>query len=120
MPSKHDSRDCLADIVFNAERVAGYVVGMNQSTFARNGMFRDAAERCVERICEVVFRLGSDAERLMPGQPWGDIRGMGNWLRHAYDRITLETIWLTIERVPALALAARRALATLEPDDGPA
>jgi uncharacterized protein with HEPN domain len=26
---------------------------------------------------------------LVPGQPWNDIRGMGNRLRHAYDRLSL-------------------------------
>ncbi len=55
----------------------------------------------------------------MPGHPWADIRGMGNWLRHAYDRISLETIWLTADtRVPGLADAARQASAELEPGGG--
>lgn len=27
------------------------------------------------------------ADQLMPGRPWPDIRGMGNRLRHAYDRV---------------------------------
>lgn len=121
LPSKHDPADCLADIVDNAERVAGYIVGMDQNSFERNGLVWDAVERCVERICEAVYRLGPQAEALMPGQPFGDIRGMGNRLRHAYDRITLETIWLTVDsRVPELEAAARQALAILEPDNGPA
>ena len=115
MPFKHNAAHCLADIIDNAERIAGYVTGMDQSDFEQNGLVWDAAERCVERICEAVFRLGPRADVLMPGQPWGDIRGMGNWLRHAYDRISLETIWLTVDtRVPELETAARQALANLE------
>ena len=37
--------------------------------------------------------LGKPAAELMPDQPWGDIRGMGNRLRQAYDRINLDVIW---------------------------
>ena len=67
MPSKHDPVDCLADIN-NAARIAGYIQGMDQRAFEQNGLVWDAAERCVERICEATVRLGSDAERLMPGR----------------------------------------------------
>ncbi len=116
MPSKrHDPADCLADIVENAERIEGYVAGMERAAFERDGRTRDAVERCVERVCEAVHRLGGRAEALMPGHPWGDIRGMGNRLRHAYDRLDLDIVWNTArERVPALAADARRALEQLE------
>jgi len=47
----------------------------------------------------------------MPNQPWADIRGMGNRLRHAYDRISLEVIWNSIqEDLPSLAAESRLAL----------
>jgi uncharacterized protein with HEPN domain len=50
----------------------------------------------------------------MPDQPWGDIRGMGNRLRHAYDRISLDIIWNAVRHdVPGLAADARLALAQL-------
>ena len=50
----------------------------------------------------------------MPGQPWADIRGMGNRLRHAYDQISLDVIWNSIrEDLPGLAADARLALARL-------
>ncbi len=122
MPSKrHDPADCLADIVENAERIGGYVAGLERSAFERDGRTRDAVERCVERVCEAVHRLGGRAEALMPGHPWGDIRGMGNRLRHAYDRISLDILWNTVrERVPALAGDAQRALERLRTERGDA
>ncbi len=47
-------------------------------------------------------------------RPWGDIRGMGNRLRHAYDRISLDVIWNAVSYdLPGLATDARRALAHL-------
>ena len=114
MPSRQNPADHVADIIENAERVEGYLSGMDRPTFERDGRTRDALERCLERVCEAAHRLGGRADELMPGQPWGDIRGMGNWLRHAYDRVNVDIVWNTArDRLPALAADARRALAQL-------
>ena len=93
MPSRHDPADSLADIVENAERIAHYLDGVDRAAFAGNGLLRDAVERCMERVCEAAHRLGDHAAVLMPEQPWADIRGMGNRLRHAYDRVSRDVIW---------------------------
>ena len=104
MPSRQNPADHVADIIENAERVEGYLSGMDRPTFERDGRTRDALERCLERVCEAAHRLGGRADELMPGQPWGDIRGMGNWLRHAYDRVNVDIVWNTArDRLPALA-----------------
>ena len=88
---------------------------MNQAAFARDGKTRDAVERCLEWICDAAHRLGKQATDLMPGQPWGDIRGMGNRLRHAYDRLDLGIVWSTArDRPPAHAMEARQALVRLQ------
>lgn len=98
-------------MIDNCERVAGYVRGMDKTAFERNGLKRDAVERCLERICEAAVRLGDQAKALLPDQPWNDIRGMGNRLRHAYDRLSLDIVWDVVERdLPSLAADARRAL----------
>jgi uncharacterized protein with HEPN domain len=121
VPSRHDPTDSLADIVENAERIERYLNGMDRAGFGQDGLTRDAVERCIERVCEAAHRLGALAEALMPGQPWGDIRGMGNRLRHAYDRIDPDIIWNTArERIPTLAVDARRAIIEQQAEqDGP-
>ena len=87
---------------------------MDRTAFEQDGRTRDAVERCIERVCEAVYRLADRAETLMPGHPWGDIRGMGNRLRHAYDRLDLDIVWNTArERVPTLAADVRRVLTQL-------
>jgi uncharacterized protein with HEPN domain len=54
----------------------------------------------------------------MPDQPWGDIRGMGNRLRHAYDRVSKDVIWNAVQHdLPRLAADARLALARLQAPD---
>lgn len=89
---------------------------MDRDHFERDGLTRDAVERCLERVCEAAHRLGERAAELMPGQPWGDIRGMGNQLRHAYDRMSLDVTWNAARHdVPSLAADARLALERLEP-----
>lgn len=111
MSSRHDPVDCIADIIENTERIESYLSGMDRAAFEADGRTRDAVERCLERICEAAHRLGDHASRLMPDQPWADIRGMGNRLRHAYDRLSLEIVWNTVRnRLPFLAVDARRAL----------
>ena len=115
MPSRHDPANSLADIIENAERIERYLMDTDRDAFAGNGLMRDAVERCMERVCEATHRLGERAVELMPNQPWGNIRGMGNRLCHAYDRISLDVIWnATRNDLPGLAADARRALAQLQ------
>ena len=64
---------------------------------------------------EAGVRLGDRAEALMSGQSWRAIRGLGNRLRHAYDRIDFTVIWGVItERLPALKADTGAPLAKLQ------
>jgi uncharacterized protein with HEPN domain len=103
--------------VANAERVARYIADIDRQAFDRAEMARDAVERCIERVCEAAHRLGEHAERLVPGQPWREIRGMGNRLRHADDEIDPDVLWkaATVD-LPELAREAKRALKRLSAD----
>ena len=115
MPSRHDPAASLADILENLERIEGYATGLDREAFVSDTLRRDAVERCLERICEAAFRLGEKAAELAPSQPWGDIRGMGNRLRHAYDRIDLDVLWNTVrDRLPSLKADVERALVGLK------
>lgn len=115
MPFKHKASDCLRDITENAARVNAYTEGLTLERFAADGLRRDAVERCLERVCEAAVRLGDRAAELMPNQPWSQIRGLGNWLRHAYDRVDLDIVWKTArERLPSLAADAAGVLQELE------
>ena len=116
MPSKPDPVASLADILENLERIEGCVAGLDREAFGGDTLRRDAVKRCLERICEAAaFRLGEKAAELAPSQPWGDIRGMGNRLRHAYDRIDLDVLWNTIrDRLPSLKSDVEKALLGLE------
>lgn len=88
MPSESfRAANWLADILDNINRSEGYILGLDSEALSQDGLRRDAVERCLERICEAAVRLGDHAAVLMPDQSWGAIRGLGNRLRHAYDRV---------------------------------
>jgi uncharacterized protein with HEPN domain len=84
---------------------------MDFEGFRSNPMAVAAVERKIQIISEAAIRLGEEAEQRCPDQPWRDIRGMGNQLRHAYERIDLKTIWNAVtDDLPPLKAAVMRAL----------
>jgi uncharacterized protein with HEPN domain len=115
VPSRHDPAVCLGDMLENIDRIISYVSGMDREAFQGDGRTRDAVERCLERISEVASRLGDRAAELIPGQPWADIRGMGNRLRHGYDRISFPIIWHAVQdELPSLRADVHSALSRLQ------
>ena len=115
--SPHRVESCLEDILDNIARTEGYTAGLDRNVLERDGLRRDGVERCLERICEAAHRLGDRATALMPDQAWEDIRGMGNRLRHAYDRIDLGIVWnVVFERLPRLKVDVAQALERLRAD----
>jgi uncharacterized protein with HEPN domain len=64
-------------------------------------------------ISEAATRLGSAIEEQIPGVPWREIRGIGNWLRHQYDGIELPVIFKTVrDDLPRLKTEVLRAIAS--------
>lgn len=117
MSFKHDAAECLKDILDNVSLIDSYIAGVSRDAFSGDDKTRDAVERCFERICEAIVRLGNRTAELMPAQPSAAIRGMENRLRHAYDRVDFGLIWDTVhEDLPGLKADAERALAQLPPD----
>jgi uncharacterized protein with HEPN domain len=70
----------LQDIIDNAQSIFRYTEGMNLIEFEENRLVYDAVERCLERICEAVVKLGEQVPVLMPDQPWFKFKAFGNVL----------------------------------------
>jgi len=83
----------FSDILEAIDLIEQFTAGMDFEGFRSNPMAVAAVERKIQIISEAAVRLGDEAERRCPEQPWRDIRGIGNQLRHAYERIDLNTIW---------------------------
>jgi uncharacterized protein with HEPN domain len=77
-------------------------------------MVSDAVERCLERICEAVAKLGDQAAVFPPGQPWHKIKAFGNVLRHEYDDIVRDRLWDVVRNdLPPLVATCEASLRTL-------
>lgn len=88
---------------------------MSDKAFVANDLVADAVERCLSRISEAARKLGRPAETLVPDQPWGKIRGLGNLLRHDYDIVLRSILWEIIsDNLPSLRSACRKALSDLD------
>ena len=91
--------------------IADFVRGMDLGAFREDAKTVAAVERKLLLISEAATRLGEDADRLCPGLPWHNVRGLGNWLRHRYDRVDMEMVWNTIiDDLPPLRSGVLRAL----------
>ena len=102
----------LRDILDGIDLIVQFVGGMDLEAFREDPKTVAAVERKLLLISEAAVRLGDDAERLCPGLPWRNIRGIGNWLRHRYDRVDVETVWNTVVNdLPPLRSGVLRALA---------
>ena len=101
----------LADIFEAIQSIDRFVAGMDGASYANDERTQAAVERKFLIISEAAIRLKDAAETICPEIPWRDIRGIGNWLRHSYDRIDPETIWNTVQDdLPPLRAAVERAL----------
>lgn len=114
-----DSKSHLRDIWQSINLIEEFVREMNLDAFMQDARTQAAVERKMLIISEAAIRLRDDAETLAPGVPWRDIPGIGNWLRHQYDRVNVETVWNTIhDDLPPLKAAVEKALASDYPSTG--
>jgi uncharacterized protein with HEPN domain len=84
------------DIVEAIAEIEEFTSGMGFEEFRSNPMAVAAIERKLKIISEAAIRLGKQAEERIPDQPRRAIRGIGNHLRHAYERIDPATIWNSV------------------------
>ena len=106
-----DAAGSLIDIADAIGQIELFTSGMDFDAFREDPKTIAAVERKLQVVNEAAIRLGQDAERLCPGPAWRDIRGIGNWLRHQYERIELPVIWQTVrDDLPPLKAAVLRAL----------
>ena len=101
----------LRDILDAIQMIGVFTRNMSFEEFRNDPKTIAAVERKLLVISEAAMRLGDKAPELVPEMPWRNIRGIGNWLRHQYDRVDVQTVWHTvIGDLPPLAAAIGRVL----------
>jgi uncharacterized protein with HEPN domain len=85
---------------------------MGFADFAADHRTIDATERCLQRITEAVIKIGPDRmQAIAPAIPVAAVRGLGNILRHEYDKIDVRSIYNTVvDDLPGLRAACEQAL----------
>jgi uncharacterized protein with HEPN domain len=104
--------DRLRDILENIVAVESYIEGLTVEAFMRDRKTVDVCERCLQRITKAAIKIGeARMGEIAPHLPFHALRGLGNSLRHEYDRIDDQTVYDTInDELPRLSEACRAAL----------
>ena len=116
-----DSETHLRDIIDSIGHIEQFVVGMDVDAYRRDEKTKSAVERKIQILTEAVIRLEEEGPEAFPEINWKAYRGLGNFLRHSYHRVSDEIVWNTIkEDVPVLRDIVEKALrppAPNRPDD---
>ena len=104
----------LQDILEAIEGIKRTTAGVDFAGY-EDWAVRRATERGIEIISEASRQLPADRKREHPDVPWREIAGIGNKLRHEYQRIEDRVLWNVVQReLEPLEMAARAMLADLD------
>jgi uncharacterized protein with HEPN domain len=102
----------LTDVVEAIERVRTVLGEMPLEAFELDWQKQWLVERGVEIISEASRRLPDAMKARRRTIPWAKVAGVGNVLRHDYERISAPVMWqLVREHLPPLERACREELA---------
>jgi uncharacterized protein with HEPN domain len=113
--------DRLEDILDAINGIEGTIAGLSQNTVMEHWTLRSAVERGIEIISEAARHLPQELIDAHPEIAWRNIRGIGNLLRHEYDRIEQDIIWqIASEGLAPLKRAVQAMLAKQQAPGGSA
>jgi uncharacterized protein with HEPN domain len=81
--------DCLAEIALLHDIAAR----MTLDSFRSDPIARRAAAYSVQTISEAVRHIPDEWLAQHPAEPWAQIRGIGNRIRHEYFRLDDDILW---------------------------
>jgi uncharacterized protein with HEPN domain len=107
----------LHDIIEAIEHIRSITVGITLDEFERDWQKRWLVERGVEIISEASRHLGAELKARHPDIPWPKVAGIGNILRHEYERIAPDILWrLVQDDLASLETVCRNELAAAGED----
>ncbi|MGY3497651.1 HepT-like ribonuclease domain-containing protein [Bradyrhizobium sp. USDA 4502] len=91
------------------------MAGKSIRDYERSWLLRSAIECGIEVISEASRHLGSELKAQHENVRWKDIAGIGNILRHDYQRVDATIIWKAVkDDLPPLKAALLALKASLE------
>lgn len=116
--SDSDPRLRWYDILEAITGIRDTIAGYDLDTFKRSWSTQRAVERGIEIISEASRHLPEGAKAQEASIPWRQIAGIGNVLRHTYQRVDPNVIFsIATRQLDNLEAAARRQLARLDAAD---
>ena len=81
---------------------------MTLQAFEPDKRKRWLVERGIEIISEASRHLGDELKARHPEIPWSKVAGIGNVLRHEYERVAYDVLWRVVhDDLPPLEKACR-------------
>ena len=115
MAATANPRARLEHILFHIRGVADTVGGVEFDTYTSVYHMERTVERAVQIISEAVRALPPDLTARYPEIEWAKIAGIGNVLRHEYERVDPQTMWeIATVRLPEMEKVIRRMLEDLK------
>jgi uncharacterized protein with HEPN domain len=104
----------LADIIEAVEHIRCVLAGIALDHFEADWQKRWLVERGLEIISEASRHLPDELKSRHPEIPWQKVAGIGNVLRHNYERVAPDVLWkLAQDNLPDLDRVCREELATV-------
>jgi uncharacterized protein with HEPN domain len=94
----------LLDMIEAIDRVHLIVASVSLDVFEEDWEKRWVVERGIEILSEASRHLPQDLKARWPEIPWRKVAGIGNVLRHSYERIEADVLWklATVDLIPLL------------------
>ncbi|MEA2893347.1 MAG: hypothetical protein QOI05_4140 [Bradyrhizobium sp.] len=83
----------FADIIEAIDNIRSILDGASLKAFEGDWQKRWLVERGLEIISEASRHLPETVKAVHPEIPWLKVAGIGNVLRHSYDRIAPDILW---------------------------
>jgi uncharacterized protein with HEPN domain len=116
MAGSKSPRARLLHIRDQIDGVAMIVRDLSFEQYQRSYMHRRAVERAVQIVSEAAKALPSDYLARYPDAPWTSIVGIGNILRHEYQRLDDKQLWeIATVHLPRLQPVVTQMLTELGP-----
>jgi len=87
----------IHDMLESIRGIEKALAGKTLRDYERSWLLRSAVERGIEVISVASRHLGSDLKAQHRDVRWKDIAGIGNILRHDYQRIDAAIIWKAVK-----------------------
>jgi uncharacterized protein with HEPN domain len=106
------------DMLEAIEGIEQAIKGKSYRDYQRSWLLRSAVERGIEVISEASRHLARELKSQHRGVRWQDIAGIGNILRHEYQRVDSQIVWKTAkDDLPSLKEALLAMKIALEKSD---